>query len=58
MTQQLLLQNQYDRIYEYFKTTTEQFDFLGWDGKILNVWDNFCITEIYKYRELKSLGIF
>ena len=58
MTQQLLLQNQYDRIYEYFKTTTEQFDFLEWDGKILNVWDNFCIIEIYKYRELKSLGIF
>lgn len=53
----LLLQTQYDKIYEYFKTTTEPFDFLEWDGKILNVWNNNHIVEIYKYKELKMLSI-
>lgn len=27
------LQKQYDNIYSFFKTTTEYFDELEWDGK-------------------------
>lgn len=49
------LQNQYDKIYSFFKTTTEPFDFLDWDGIILNVWYNNSIVEIYKYHELKKI---
>ena len=35
-----IMQHQYDLIYSFFKTTTEPFDGLEWDGKILNVWLN------------------
>ena len=52
------LQSQDDKIYSYFKTTTEPLDFLEWDGKILNVWNNDKIIEIYKYKDLESLNIF
>lgn len=47
------MQIQYDKIYSYFKTTCESFDFLEWNGKILYVW--FCnkIIETYKYRDLR-----
>jgi len=50
-----ILQSQYDRIYSYFRTTCELFDFLDWDGKVLYVWFLNEITEIYKYRDLKKL---
>lgn len=53
-----ILQTQYEKIYSYFKITTEPFDFLEWDGKILNVWNNNKIIEIYKYKDLKALNIF
>ena len=49
------LQNQYDKIYSFFKTTTEPFDFLDWDGAILCVWYNNSIVEIYKHSELKKI---
>ncbi len=52
------LQSQDDKIYSYFRTTTEPFDFLEWDGDILQVWNNNKILEIYKYKDLKSLNIF
>jgi len=50
-----LLQSQYDKIYSYFRTTTEPFDFLEWDGKILNVWNNYDIIEIYKYQDMQRI---
>jgi len=49
------LQTQYNKIYSYFKTTTEPFDSLEWDGKVLEVWNKDKITEIYKYNDLRGL---
>ena len=49
------MQHQYDLIYSFFKTTTEPFDDLEWDGKILNVWLNEKIIERYNYKDLKEL---
>ena len=46
------LQNTYDYIYSYFKTTTEPFDFLDWDGKILQVWNGDTVVEIYRLEDL------
>ena len=46
------LQNQYDKIYSYFKTTCEPFDFLEWDGKILKVWLNEIVIEKYYLKNL------
>ena len=48
------LQNQYDKIYSYFKTTTEPFDFLEWDGKILKVWLNDNLIEKYYLKDLNG----
>lgn len=50
-----LLQNQYDKLYSYFRTTTEPFDLLEWDGKILNVLNDGVIVEVYMYEDLKLL---
>jgi len=52
------LQFQDDKIYSYFKTTTEPFDFLEWDGNILNVWNKDKIIEVYTYKDLRKLFIF
>lgn len=52
------LQFEYDKIYSYFRTTCERFDFLDWNGIILNIWRDDQIIEVYKYRELKALNIF
>lgn len=52
------LQLEYDNIYSYFKTTCEPFDLLEWDGHILNVWNKDEIVEVYKYKDLKTFGIF
>ncbi|HOZ36756.1 MAG TPA: hypothetical protein PLR18_02915 [bacterium] len=49
------LQAQYDKIYSYFKTTTEPFDFLDWDGKLLMVWLNDSIVEKYTLKELAEI---
>lgn len=49
------LQSQYDKIYSYFKTTTEPFDSLEWDGKILEVWSDGIIVEKYSLKDLKGL---
>ncbi|MEK7115265.1 MAG: hypothetical protein AAB847_02815 [Patescibacteria group bacterium] len=50
-----LLQIQYDKIYSYFRTTTEPFNFLEWDGKVLQVWNKETIIERYSLKDLKSL---
>jgi hypothetical protein len=49
------LQSQYDKIYSYFKTTCEPFDFLEWDGKILQVWQNDIIIETYSLEDLNFM---
>lgn len=49
------LQIQYDKIYSYFKSTTEMFDSLEWNGKILEVWNKNKITETYKYKDFRNL---
>lgn len=50
-----LLQVQYDKIYSYFRTTTEPFDSLEWDGKILEVWDDDAIVGTYSKHDLHLL---
>ena len=49
------LQSQDDKIYSYFKTTCEPFDFLEWDGKILKVWQNNAIVERYRFKDLNFM---
>lgn len=52
------IQSEYEKIYSYFKTTAEPFDFLEWDGKVLNIWSSEKIVEVYKYKDLRAFGIF
>lgn len=49
------MQIQYDKIYSYFKTTTEPYDYLEWDGATLKVWNKNRIVETYKYKDLRDL---
>ncbi len=49
------LQNQDDKICSYFKTTTESFDFLEWDGKVLQVWLHDKVIEIYHLKDLNFM---
>ena len=49
------MQEQYDLIYSFFKTTTEPFDFLDWDGKVLRVWLDEEVVEVYEFEELQEL---
>ncbi len=49
------LQSQDDKIYSYFKATTEPFDFLEWDGKILQVWNDDIVVEIYSLKDFNSI---
>ena len=49
------LQNQYDKIYNYFKNTTEPFDLLEWDGNTLEVVLNDKTVEIYSRNFLKTV---
>ncbi len=51
------LQSQYDFIYSLFRTTTEPFDELEWDGKVLDVWLNNEKIESYMFSELKGFGL-
>jgi hypothetical protein len=52
---EIKLQKDYDLIYSFFKTTTEPFDDLEWDGKILNVWLNEKLIERYNCKDLREL---
>ena len=45
-------QEEYNKIHRFFKTTTEFYDDLDWDGKILNVWLNDEIIETYTKKDL------
>jgi len=49
------LQNQYDKIYSYFRTTTEPFDYLEWDGRVLKVWHFGKLIEEYKFEDVKFM---
>jgi|WetSurMetagenome_2_1015567.scaffolds.fasta_scaffold41183_4 hypothetical protein len=49
------IQEQYDIIYSFFKTTTEEFDTLEWNGSFLLVILNQKVIEIYTYNNLKEL---
>jgi len=49
------IQSQYDKIYSYFKSTTEPFDSLEWDGKNLVVWHKSEIIEQYSSKKLAKL---
>jgi len=53
-----ILQSQYDKIYSYFKSTTEPFDFLDWDGKILQVWQDDTVVEVYNLKNLNLEYLF
>jgi hypothetical protein len=49
------LQKQYDLIHSYFKTTTEPYDELDWDGDTLLVLLDNKVIEKYSYEDLKEL---
>ena len=49
------LQSQYDKIYSYFRTTCEPFDFLEWNGKTLEVWHNNIVVEVYRVADLNFM---
>jgi hypothetical protein len=50
----LQLQLQYDKIYSFFKRTTEPFDYLEWDGNQLDVWLNGDIIETYYLEDIQE----
>lgn len=52
-----LLQNQYDKIYAFFQHTSEPFDFLEWDGYVLQVWFGDNVLEKYSSKELINFGV-
>ena len=49
------LQSQYDKIYFYFRTTCEPFDVLEWDGKVLQVWKDDLLVEMYHQKDLNFM---
>lgn len=49
------LQSQYDKIYSYFKSTTEPFDSLEWDGRVLSVIFEDIMIEKYSIDSLKRI---
>ena len=51
------LQSQYDKIYSYFRGSTEPFDSLEWNGKFLAVWLNDNIVEQYSVQDLDFVFI-
>jgi len=51
------LQEEYDKIYSFFKTTIEPFDELDWNGKRLNVVLNNKTIEIYSKEDINELNI-
>ncbi len=49
------IQKQYDLIYSYFKTTTEPYDYLEWNGKNLAVMMNGEVIETYASDDLSKI---
>jgi hypothetical protein len=52
---ELNIQRQYEIIYSFFKTTTEPFDDLEWDGNKLVVYFENEKIEEYSYFDLKQM---
>ena len=50
------LQEEYDRIYSFFKRTSEPFYELDWNGEILEVVLNDAVIETYSFEDLKEYG--
>jgi hypothetical protein len=50
-----VMQYQYDLIYSFFKTTTEPFDELEWNGKLLFVIFDGKVIEKYSYADLRKI---
>ena len=57
MKENIILQEEYDKIYSFFKQTTDPFDELDWDGKELNVLLDNEIIETYSKDDIKDLNI-
>ncbi|MDO8524254.1 MAG: hypothetical protein Q7R99_01335 [bacterium] len=49
------LESQYNKIYSYFKTTTEPFDYLEYEGKDLQVWNKSVVIERYSKKDVKEI---
>lgn len=49
------MQWQYDAIHRYFKTTTEPYDELDWDGEKLNVIKDGDTIETYTSNDLNEI---
>ena len=49
------LQRQSNLINRYFKTTTEPYDELEWDGKTLQVWLGDETIETYTHTDLTDI---
>ena len=49
------LQIQDDKIYFYFRTTTELFDYLEYEGNDLQVWNGDVVVEKYSLKDLEEL---
>lgn len=52
------LQYEYDAIHMWFKTTTELYDDLEWDGRVLEVVLNDETIETYTRTDLFEIGVF
>ncbi len=52
---ELDIQQQYDLIHSYFKTTTDSYDELDWDGETLLVILDDVVIEIYTYSDLNLM---
>lgn len=52
---ELKIQQQYDKIYSYFKTTCEPFDFLDWNGIELVVYYKNLPIEKYQHSDLVNI---
>ena len=48
---------QHEKIYRYFKTTTEYYDYLDWDGDTLKVFYKDEVIEEYSKEDLTELEI-
>jgi len=51
------LQEEYDKIYSFFKKTTEPYDNLEWDGNELNVILNNVVIETFSRENLIKLRL-
>ena len=51
------IQEEYDKIYLFFKKTSEAFDELDWDGKKLKVLLSDKIIEVYSKEDVKQWKI-